>query len=145
MSEVLWNSYPDFLGVFPMSNRASSPSPTIYQLPKLTRREDPLEVVSLCLSICSLLRNCTFFLCSCAACFFALVTVDVSNNCGLASRKDAQTPTKSSSSGEPGSLCWQMEVGAVVNSEFQVAVGFTNIILMIAGKTTHGFSLPFIV
>lgn len=78
-------------------------------------------------------------LCSCAACFFAQVTIDASNNYGLASRKDAQTPTKSGSSGELGSLCWQMEVGAVVTSEFEGAVGLTNIILMTA-ETTMAFT-----
>lgn len=73
--------------------------------------------------------------------FFSKVTIDASNNYGLASRKDAQMPTKSSSSGELGSLYWQIEVGAVVTSEFKGAVGLTHTIIkiMIVGKRKHGF------
>lgn len=51
--------------------------------------------------------------------FFLQVTIDASNSFGLASRKDAEMPTKSSSSVELGPLYWQLEVGAVVTCEIE--------------------------
>lgn len=63
-------------------------------------------------------------LCSFAACFFPQVTIDA-NSYGLTSRKDVQM-LKSGSSVELGPLYWQLEVGAVVTSEFECSGGKDN-------------------
>lgn len=56
---------------------------------------------------------------------FPQVTIDA-NSYGFTSRKDAQMPTKSGSSVELGPLYWQLEVGAVVTSEFECFGGNDN-------------------